>query len=147
MCMELISTYIETEDFNKSVEFYKNILQIEPIIYCENRWVEFECGNKIAIYNKKYDVKIIKENNYKNFNEAYISNFNKVEKDKKNNIIILNFYTDNLKKEYERIKKLNIDNISEIMYVNIIEPYYYFNIIDPDGNTLEICSDNYEEDK
>ena len=145
--MELISTYIETEDFNKSVEFYKNILQIEPIIYCENRWVEFECGNKIAIYNKKHDEKIIKENNYKNFNEAYISNFNKVEKDKKNNIIILNFYTDNLKKEYERIKKLNIDNISEIMYVNIIEPYYYFNIIDPDGNTLEICSDNYEEDK
>jgi len=50
-------------------------------------------------------------------------------------------------KKYERIKKLNIDNISEIMYVNIIEPYYYFNIIDPDGNTLEICSDNYEEDK
>ena len=58
--MELISTYIETEDFNKSVEFYKNILQIEPIIYCENRWVEFECGNKIAIYNIK-DASTIEE--------------------------------------------------------------------------------------
>lgn len=142
--MQLISTYIEAQDFNKSIEFYKNILQIEPTIYCDNRWVEFECGNKIAIYNKEYDEKILKNNN-KNFNEAYINNFNKEEKDKKNNIITLNFYTYNLKEDYERIKKLNICNISDIMYVNIVEPYYYFNIIDPDGNTLEICSDRYEE--
>ena len=139
--MQLISTYIETQDFNKSIDFYKKVLQIEPTIYCEDRWVEFACGNKIAIYNKKYDEKIIKDNNSKNFNKAYIDNFNKEEKEKKNNIITLNFYTDNLEEEYERIKKLNIGNISKIMYVNIIEPYYYFNIIDPDGNTLEICSD------
>ena len=49
--MQLISTYIETEDFNKSIEFYKSVLQIEPIIYCEDRWVEFECGNKIATFD------------------------------------------------------------------------------------------------
>ena len=121
--MELISTYIETDDFNKSVEFYKNILQIEPIIYCENRWVEFECGNKIAIYNKKYDEKIIKENNYKNFNEAYISNFNKVEKDKKNNIIILNFYTDNLKKEYERNKDMR--NRARLCWLASGPPFFH----------------------
>ena len=29
------------------------------------------------------------------------------------------------------------------MYVNITEPYYYFNIFDPEGNTIEICS-NFE---
>ena len=39
---------------------------------------------------------------------------------------------------------LYLGNLSEIMYVNIIEPYYYFNILDPDGNILEICSDSYE---
>ena len=60
-----------------------------------------------------------------------------------NNIITLNFYTENLKEEYAKIKKLNIGKISEIMYVNIVEPYYYFNIIDPEGNVLEICSDKY----
>ena len=45
--MKLISVYIETEDFNKSINFYKKVLQIEPIVFCENRWVEFELGNKI----------------------------------------------------------------------------------------------------
>lgn len=45
---------------------------------------------------------------------------------------------ENLKSEYERIKALNIGEVSEIMYVNVHMPYYYFNVIDPDGNILEI---------
>lgn len=144
--MELISTYIETEDFNKAIDFYKKILQIEPNIFCENRWVEFEVGNKISLYNKKFDEEKIKENNdiSKNYNQAYVDDFNLPKSERKNNIITLNFYTENLKDEYERIKKLNLGDMSEIMYVNIVEPYYYFNISDPDGNVLEISSNKYE---
>ena len=43
-----------------------------------------------------------------------------------------------------RIQNWNLGEVSEIMYVNIVEPYFYFNISDPDGNILEICSGNYE---
>ena len=144
--MQLISTYIETEDFNKSIEFYKEVLQIEPIVFCEDRWVEFECGNKIALYNKKFDEKRIKESDdtSNNYNKAYIDDFNKGETNRRNNIVTFNFYTDNLKEEYERIKRLNICDVSEIMYVNIVDPYYYFNVLDPDGNVLEICSEKYD---
>ncbi len=144
--MELISAYIETEDFNKSINFYKKVLQIEPIVFCENRWVEFEMGNKIALYNKKFDEEKIKDNNkvHNNYNKAYIEDFNSKKTDRKNNIVIFNFYTKNLKSEYERIRKLKICDVSEIMYINIVEPYYYFNVSDPDGNLLEICSDKYE---
>lgn len=144
--MQLISTYIETEDFNKSIEFYKEVLQIEPIVFCEDRWVEFECGNKIALYNKKFDEKRIKDSDdtSNNYNKAYIDDFNKGEINRRNNIVTFNFYTDNLKEEYERIKRLNICDVSEIMYVNIVEPYYYFNVLDPDGNVLEICSEKYD---
>lgn len=144
--MKLISAYIETEDFNKSINFYKKVLQIEPIVFCENRWVEFELGNKIALYNKKFDEQKIKDNSNieENYNKAYIDDFNSKKSDKKNNIVTFNFYTENLKDEYERIKKLKICDVSEVMYVNILEPYYYFNVSDPDGNLLEICSDKYE---
>ena len=55
---------------------------------------------------------------------------------------VVNFYAENLKEEYKRIKELNICKMSEIMYVNITEPYYYFNIFDPEGNTIEICSNS-----
>lgn len=144
--MELICTYIETKNFDKSIHFYKNILQIEPIVFRENRWVEFEVGNKIALYNIGFDEQKIKENDeiHNNYNEAYIDDFNSKKLDRKNNIVTFNFYTENLKTEYERIKKLKICDVSEMKYVNIVEPYYYFNISDPDGNVLEICSDKYE---
>ena len=60
-----------------------------------------------------------------------------------NNIITLNFYTEDLNTEYSRIKALNIGEISDIMYVNITESYYYFTIKDPEGNLLEICGESY----
>ena len=77
------------------------------------------------------------------YNDAYIKDFNKEQNIKMNNIITLNFYTEDLNTEYSRIKVLNIGEISDIMYVNITEPYYYFTIKDPEGNLLEICGESY----
>jgi len=53
--------------------------------------------------------------------------------------VIFNFVVHDLKAEHQRIKDLNIGNVSEIMFVNIHAPYYYFHVIDPDGNILEIA--------
>lgn len=144
--MELCCTYIETNKFKEVVSFYEKILQIKPNIYTEDRWVEFECGNKLSIYNRKFDEEKLKNKNSINYNDAYIKDFQKEEDRKINNIITLNFYTEDLNTEYSRIKELNIGEISKIMYVNITEPYYYFTIKDPEGNLLEICGDNYIEE-
>ena len=141
--MELYSTYIETDKFDEVVDFYEKIFQTKGNVYTKNRWIEFDFGNKLAIYNRLFDEEKIKNENLKDcYNDEYIKNFNIDRGEKKNNIVTFNFYTSNLKKEYERIKKINICNMSEIMYVNITEPYYYFNIYDPEGNTIEICSDS-----
>ena len=141
--MELCCTYIETNKFMEVISFYEKILQIKPNIYTENRWVEFESGNKLAIYNRKFDEEKINSRNNVNYNDAYIKDFNKEQNIKMNNIITLNFYTEDLNTEYSRIKVLNIGEISDIMYVNITEPYYYFTIKDPEGNLLEICGESY----
>ena len=145
--MELYCTYIETKKFDKVVSFYEKVMQVNPNIYTEDRWVEFDIGNKLAIYNRKYDEEKINKNDNVNFNEEYIKNLNNQQKSKMNNIITLNFYTEKLKDEYDRIKELHVGNISEIMYVNIKEPYYYFTIQDPEGNLLEIFSNSYEKEE
>ena len=138
-----IAPYIETDKFDAVVEFYEKIFQVKENIYTKNRWIEFDFGNKLAIYNRLYDEEKIRNEDLKDcYNDEYIKSFNIDRGEKKNNIVTFNFYTSNLKEEYERIKKLNICNMSEIMYVNIKEPYYYFNIYDPEGNTIEICSDS-----
>lgn len=140
--MFLATTYICTSDINRAVDFYKKLLCEEP--ECENgdRWVQF--SNKIAIYNRKYDEKIVANDPCDSFNKAYLEEFFKDTGEKKNNIVVLNFYTDDLKAEYDRLKALGIGEVSELMYVNIFMPYWYFNITDPDGNVIEITG-NYNE--
>ena len=134
--MVLGTTYIYVSNIKKSLEFYSILLQENPLYAIDDRWVQF--SNKIALYNKAYDVKIIGKEPSERFNQAYIDEFNKNMGNPKNNLVVFNFEVDDLKQEYERLKKANIGELSEFMYVNVHMPYWYFNIIDPDGNTLEI---------
>ena len=136
VAMVLGTAYIFVNDFKKSLEFYSKLLQENPLYANDDRWVQF--SNKIALYNRAYDAKIIGKEPSDRFNQAYIDDFYKDEDVRKNNLVVFNFEVDDLKGEYERLKKANIGEISEFMYVNVHMPYWYFNIIDPDGNTLEI---------
>ena len=140
--MKLGVTYICVEDMEKSLHFYTSVLQQTPLYCNDDRWIVFDCGNRIALYNKKYDEKLLKESGSIHFNQAYIDEFVKEDSSKKNNIVIFNFEVEDLKYEYERIKSLDVGAVSEIMYVNVHMPYYYFNVADPDGNILEITG-NY----
>ena len=134
--MTLGTMYIFVGDIKKSIEFYKLLLQEEPWHANDDRWVQF--SNKIALYNKAYDEKIIGQEPSERFNQAYIDDFYKNTGVPKNNLVVFNFKVDDLNYEYQRLKNLNIGEVSELMYVNVHMPYWYFNIIDPDGNVLEI---------
>lgn len=140
--MKLNTTYICVNDLEKSLNFYKLLLQKEPLYCNDDRWVAFDCGNQIALYNKKYDEKLLNGSKDIHFNQAYMDDFSKEDAFHQNNIVIFNFEVEDLKREYERIKSLEIGEVSDVMYVNVHMPYYYFNVTDPDGNILEI-SGNY----
>ena len=136
------TAYIIVSDIQKSAEFYSKLLQEDPLYANDDRWVQF--SNKIALYNKAYDARFISEDSERRFNRAYIEDFYKDTGVPKNNLVVFNFVAEDLKSEYQRLKDLNIGEVSELMYVNVHMPYWYFNITDPDGNTLEITG-NYEE--
>ena len=134
--MTLGTVYIYVNDLKRSIDFYSKLLQEKPLKSNDDRWVQF--SNKIALYNKLYDAKIIGKEPSERFNKAYIDEFFRDIGEKKNNLVVFNFEVDDLKSEYVRLKELNIGEVSEMMYVNVHMPYWYFNITDPDGNTLEI---------
>ena len=140
--MEFCSTYIETNKFDEVVEFYEKLTQKKGTVYTKNRWVEFDLGNKLSIYNRKFDESLINSGDTGGrFDKNYTDNFTFDKGAKQNSSIVLNFFTSNLAKEHDRIKKLRIGRVSEIMFVNFTAPYYFFNVYDPDGNTIEIYSD------
>ena len=134
--MTLGTMYIMVKDLERSIEFYRSLLQEDPLYANDDRWVQF--SNKIALYNRAYDEKIIGRKPDERFNQAYLDDFCKNNDTLKNNLVIFNFEVEDLRSEYQRLKALNIGEISELMYVNVHMPYWYFNIIDPDGNVLEI---------
>lgn len=134
--MVLGTTYIYVRDIKKSLAFYSTLLEEKPIYQNDDRWVQF--SNKIALYNKAFDAKLIGKEPSERFNQAYIDDFHKNTGTPKNNVVVFNFEVDDLLQDYERLKKADIGEVSELLYVNVHMPYWYFNIIDPDGNTLEI---------
>ncbi len=94
--------------------------------------------SKTALYNKRFDEELIKTEPASHFNQAYLEDFRRDTGPKQNNQVIFNFETEDLAAEYARLRALKIGELSDLMYVNVHMPYWYFNIKDPDGNLLEI---------
>ena len=52
---------------------------------------------------------------------------------------VFNFWDEDLRKEYDRVKSLNItQNLSKIKYVYNVSPYYFFHLTDPDETLLRL---------
>lgn len=136
--MKLGTTYLCVQDIDKSLNFYRMLLQQEPSYCNDNRLITFDCGNYFSLYNKQYDLDLINNGGKIHFNDAYLETLNNESNQYSNNQVVLNFEVDDLKSEYERIKALGIGEVSKLLYVNIHLPYWYFTIKDPDGNEIEI---------
>ena len=138
-----MQVYIKVHDMERSIAFYEQLTGTKASYSERKRWVNFPCG--ISLYSLAYDINKIQsgECSSENYNEAYI-NFVLSEQTRASKNIVFNFYTDDLKAERERIAALGIGKISEMMYVNIVMPYWFFIVEDPDGNEIEITGPYHE---
>ena len=116
--IHLGSIYLIVRDFEKSISFYEQLLSMMVSTRnCGNKGAEFYFDNKCLAL----------------MNEDNLQGHHYVDGDHK---FVLNFWVEDLEKEYNRLKVLNIGAMTEIEKVN--EGYYYFNVIDPDNNVCEI---------
>ncbi|HOP11522.1 MAG TPA: glyoxalase/bleomycin resistance/dioxygenase family protein [Oscillospiraceae bacterium] len=105
-----------------------------------NRFAQFVFeGHNISIMNGHFDTdhpdKVVHKGDYTNSiddlkNIALAPNTHK---------FVLNFWDEDLRREHERVKSLNIsETLTNIKYVCNVSPYYYFQMTDPDGNVIEV---------
>ncbi len=122
--VHLGSVYLIVRDFEKSIVFYEKLLSMTVSTRnCGNKFAEFFFDNKcLALMN---------ENN--------LPGHHYEEGDYK---FVLNFWVEELEREYLRLKELNIGKMTEIEKVH--DDYYYFHIFDPDNNVCEITG-GYKE--
>ena len=110
--------YLIVKDFAKSVDFYENFLNMRALTLGKNRFAQFHI-DKICMSI---------------MNEAHLPGHDYTgEGDYK---FVLNFWIKSLTMEHLRVRRLNIGEVSEIIQANC--SYYFFNLIDPDKNIIEI---------
>lgn len=141
--MHLGSIYLITKDFDKSIEFYEKILQMKVSNKNMNRFAIFEFeGNCIAIMNGYFDSQNPENVVHKGGYNSYFDDYNSIVQMKNSRKVVLNFWDEDLAKEYTRVKQLNItDSLTNIKYVCNVCPYYYFQFTDPDGNVIEVTGE------
>ena len=122
--IHLGSIYLIAREFEKSITFYEKLLSMTVSTRnCGNKFAEFFFDNKcLALMN---------ENNLPGHHYG--------EGDYK---FVLNFWVEDLAKEYGRLKELNIGKMTKIIKVH--DGYFYFHIYDPDNNVCEVTG-GYKE--
>lgn len=118
--LHLGSIYLIVKDFERSVEFYEKFLDVKVGDRCRsgNKFVEFYFDNKcISLMNESNLI-------------GHCTDLNSPYK------FVQNYWVEDLLKEYERVKMLNIGEITEIR--EAYPTYNYFHLTDPDNNIIEV---------
>ena len=138
--MHLGSIYLIVNDFEKSISFYEKLLEIPVTSKNMSRFAQFIFdGHNISIMNGHFDTehpdKVVHKGGYTNF----MDDLKNIALSQNTNKFVLNFWDEDLRKEHERVKMLNIsETLTDIKYVCNVSPYYYFQMTDPDGNIIEV---------
>lgn len=140
------SIYIITADFERTLDFYRKLLQRDVIAQNKTRFAVFQIdGLCLSIMNGSFDREHPDEVVHR---EVYSPSYDDTERIMNSancGKVVINLCTDDLEKEYRRIRELGIGReLTEIRYVNAAMPYWYFLLKDIGGNTIEITG-NYEE--
>ncbi len=118
--LHLGSIYLIVKDFERSVEFYEKFLDVKVGDRCRsgNKFVEFYFDNKcISLMNESNLI-------------GHCTDLNSPYK------FVQNYWVEDLLTEYERVKKLNIGDVTEIR--EAYPTYHYFHLTDPDNNIIEV---------
>ncbi len=118
--LHLGSIYLIVKDFERSVEFYEKFLDVKVGDRCRsgNKFVEFYFDNKC--------ISLMNESNLIGHCTDLSSPYKFVQ----------NYWVEDLLTEYERVKALNIGEVTEIR--EAYPTYNYFHLTDPDNNIIEV---------
>jgi lactoylglutathione lyase len=141
--MHLGSIYLVVKEFEKSLEFYEKLLEMPVSKMNMNRFAMFNFeGNCIALMNGLFDSHHPDKVERKGEFNEYFDDLKQIANLPNSRKAVLNFWDEDLKEEYRRIKELNIsDKLTSIKYICNVSPYYYFQLTDPDGNIIEVTGE------
>ena len=138
--MHLGSIYLIVNDFEKSIAFYEALLQMPVTSKNMNRFAQFMFeGHNISLMNGHFDSDNPDKVVHKGEHSEKMDSLKSIVLAPNTHKFVLNFWDEDLRREHERLKALNIsENLTGVKYVYNVAPYYYFQLTDPDENVIEV---------
>lgn len=142
------SIYLVVKDFEKSVSFYEQVFDMPVSAINGKRFAVFENpGLRLCIMNGYYDTENSAQVTTRGRYWAVYDDQSKIADSVNTRKVFVNLAVEDLQGEYDRIKALGIaEQMTEIRYVEVFSPYWYFTFMDPDGNPVEITGGYAEKD-
>lgn len=134
------AVYLIVQDFDRSVHFYQSLLQRDVSAQNANRFAIFNIDSLcLSIMNAYYDTENPEKVTRKGKVYSEYDDLLRIARLQNTGKAVINLVTDDLQKEHQRMCRLKIaEGLTDIRYINARNPYYYFSMKDPDGNTVEI---------
>jgi predicted enzyme related to lactoylglutathione lyase len=119
-------TYLKVKDMDRAVTFYEALLGVQAEFRFRDRWVSI--NERLGLYNPSYDV----------HHGVPLTEYDKELMIGNNVVLVLS--SDDIDAEVERVQSLGATGITEIVEINLMAPYRFFQFKDPDGNIVEVGS-------
>lgn len=134
------SIYLVVRDFERSLAFYEQVLEMKVSARNESRFAMFfNDGLNLCLMNGYYDRQhpgevITQGAYYPEYDDQHL--IADAENTRK---VFINLGVADLGAEHERIRSLGVAvNLTPIRYIEVFSPYWYFTFEDPDGNPIEV---------
>lgn len=120
----LVDTYLKVRDMDRAVRFYEAFLGVIAEARYGDRWTSITDG--LGLYNPTYDVE----------NDVPMTEYDREVRMGNNTIVV--FGSDDIEREHERVKSIGATGVTEIVAINLMAPYQFFQFQDTEGNVIEV---------
>jgi predicted enzyme related to lactoylglutathione lyase len=116
----LVDTYVKVRDMDRAVRFYQTFLGVKARYRYQDRWVTITDG--LGLYNPAHDVE----------NDVPMTDYDRQVRPGNNVVVVVG--ADDIEREHDRVKTLGGTGVTDIVEINLMAPYRFFQFVDTEGN-------------
>jgi predicted enzyme related to lactoylglutathione lyase len=117
-------TYLKVQDMDRAVAFYEAFLGVKAEYRYQDRWVSIT--DRLGLYNPAFDAQ----------NDVPMTAYDR-ELLVGNNVVVV-FSSDDIDRDHERAKSLGATGMTDVVTVNLMAPYQFFQFQDTESNIVEV---------
>ncbi len=123
-CPTVADTYLKVENMDRAVDFYEALLGVRATYRYMDRWVSIT--DRLGLYDPSYDVR----------HGVPLTEYDRERRIGNNVVVVLS--SDDVDEDHRRVQSLGATGITDIVEINLVARYRFFQFKDTEGNVVEV---------